>query len=219
MTQQNRNPPPPPSLLATVVVTKPPSVHQTSEKEEQTNETTTGPSGANEEMSDGGSPRVIVYGYDGLPMQLVAPPSPDYVSGPEHPPSPDYVPGLEHPPSHAEPLPADASPVALSPGYVADSNPEEDPKEDHADYPADGRDDNDEPFDDDDDDTDDEDEEPFEEEDDDEEEEHLAPTNFVIAPTVDYVPFSEETEPFKMDESAATPPSPPTHRTTARISI
>ncbi|GJW58316.1 reverse transcriptase domain-containing protein [Tanacetum coccineum] len=158
-------------------------------------------SGANEELSDGGSPRVIVYGYDGLPMQPVAPPSPDYVPGPEHPPSPDYVPGPEHPPSPAE------------------EDPEEDPEEDHADYPADGRDDDDEPFDDDDDDTDDEDEEPFEDEDDDEEEEHLAPADSVIAPTVDYVPSSEETEPFETDESAATPPSPPTHRTTARISI
>ncbi|GJX73411.1 hypothetical protein Tco_0312006 [Tanacetum coccineum] len=29
--------------------------------------------GADEELSDGGSPRVIVYGYDGLPMQPVAP--------------------------------------------------------------------------------------------------------------------------------------------------
>nr|GEW62241.1 hypothetical protein [Tanacetum cinerariifolium] len=41
--------------------------------------------GANEELSDGGSLRVIVYGYDGLPMQLVAPPSPDYIPGPEEP--------------------------------------------------------------------------------------------------------------------------------------
>ncbi|GJR60460.1 hypothetical protein Tco_1502622 [Tanacetum coccineum] len=110
--------------------------------------------GADEELSDGGSPRVIVYGYDGLLMQPVAPPSPDYVPGPEHPPSPDYVPGPEHPPSPAEPLPADASPVALSLGYVADSDPEEDPdedpEEDHADYPADGGDDDDEPSDDDD---------------------------------------------------------------------
>ncbi|GKB07288.1 hypothetical protein Tco_0835572, partial [Tanacetum coccineum] len=54
--------------------------------------------GADEEVSDGVPPRVIVYGYDGLPMQPVAPPSPDYVPGPEHPPSPDYVPGPEHPP-------------------------------------------------------------------------------------------------------------------------
>ncbi|GJV06067.1 putative RNA-directed DNA polymerase [Tanacetum coccineum] len=57
---------------------------------------------ADEEISDGGSPRVIVYGYDGLPIQPVAPPSPDYVPGPEHPPSPDYVPGPEHPPSPVE---------------------------------------------------------------------------------------------------------------------
>ncbi|GKF38999.1 hypothetical protein Tco_0119060, partial [Tanacetum coccineum] len=158
------------------------------------------------ELSDGGSPRVIVYGYDGLPMQPVAPPSPDYRPGPEHPPSPDFMPGPEHPPAPVEvsyvpepeypqylvssnaeapledqPLPADASPTALSPGYVADSDPmedlEEDLKEDHADYPADEGDDNDdEPFDDNDDDTDEEDEEPFEDEDDDEEEEeeHLA---------------------------------------------
>ncbi|GKF94850.1 hypothetical protein Tco_0284550 [Tanacetum coccineum] len=155
--------------------------------------------GADEELSDGGSPRVIVYGYDGLPMQPVAMPSPDYVPGPEHPPSPDYVPGPEYPPSPIEvpyvpepeypeylvpsdaeapledqPLPADALPTALLPGYVADfdpdKDPEEDPEEDHADYPTDGGDDDDEPFDDDDvdDDTDDEDEEPFEDEDDDE---------------------------------------------------
>ncbi|GKB89756.1 hypothetical protein Tco_0962028 [Tanacetum coccineum] len=44
-----------------------------------------------------------------------APPSLDYVPGPEHPPSPDYVP-------------------ALSSGYIANSDLEEDP----ADYPADG---------------------------------------------------------------------------------
>ncbi|GJZ65890.1 hypothetical protein Tco_0622586, partial [Tanacetum coccineum] len=41
---------------------------------------------SDEEVSDGGTPRVIIYGYDGLPMQPVAPPSPDYVPGPEHPP-------------------------------------------------------------------------------------------------------------------------------------
>ncbi|GJY24899.1 hypothetical protein Tco_0399625 [Tanacetum coccineum] len=44
--------------------------------------------GADEELSDGGSPRVIVYGYDGLPMQPVAPPSPDYIPGPEEPHTP-----------------------------------------------------------------------------------------------------------------------------------
>ncbi|GJW11039.1 hypothetical protein Tco_1576866 [Tanacetum coccineum] len=142
-------------------------------------------------------------------VEPIAPPSSDYVPGPEHPPSPDYVLGPEHPPLHAEvpyvpepkypeylvpsddeapwedqPLPTDASPIALSPGYVADSDSEEDSKEDteedHADYPTNRGGDNDEPSDDDDDDddTDDEDEDPFEDEDDDdEEEEHLAPAD------------------------------------------
>ncbi|GJX90968.1 hypothetical protein Tco_0344294 [Tanacetum coccineum] len=154
------------------------------------------------------------------------PPSPDYVPGPEHPSSPaevPYVPEPKYPeylvpsddeaPWEDQPLPADASPIALSPGYVADSDleedPEEDPEEDHADYPADGGDDDDEPSDDDDDDTNDEDEEPFEDEDDDEEEEHLAPADFVIAPTVDYVPSPEETEPGGCRELLALPPPPP----------
>ncbi|GKG28060.1 hypothetical protein Tco_0406387, partial [Tanacetum coccineum] len=44
--------------------------------------------GADEEISDGGSPRVIVYGYDGLSMQPVAPPSPDYIPGLEDPQTP-----------------------------------------------------------------------------------------------------------------------------------
>nr|GEW30717.1 hypothetical protein [Tanacetum cinerariifolium] len=96
-----------------------------------------------EDSVETGPSRVIVYGYDGLPIQPVAPPSPDYVPGPEHPPSPieiPYVPEPEYPkylaPSDDEatledqPLPADASPTAASPGYMTDSDPEEDPKED-----------------------------------------------------------------------------------------
>nr|GEW51085.1 hypothetical protein [Tanacetum cinerariifolium] len=137
-----------------------------------------------EESDETGSPRVIVYGYDGLPMQPVAPPFPDYVPGPEHPPSPDYVPSPKHPPSPVEPLPADASPIVASPGYVADFDPDEDPKEDpeddHADYPEDGGDG-------DDDDTDDEDEDPFEDEEDDKE---------------------EDTEALEADEPTPTPGSP-----------
>nr|GFD25003.1 hypothetical protein [Tanacetum cinerariifolium] len=64
-----------------------------------------------------------------------APPSPDYVSGPDHPPSPDYVPGPEYPeyvaplddeiPTEDQPLLTDASPIALSLGYVVDSDPED----------------------------------------------------------------------------------------------
>ncbi|GJW60943.1 hypothetical protein Tco_0110278 [Tanacetum coccineum] len=187
--------------------------------------------------------------YDGLSMQLVAPPSPDYVSGPEHSPSPDYVPCPEHPPSPIEvsyvhepeypeylvpsdveapledqPLPADASPTALSPGYVADSDPDEgpneDPEKDHADYPADGGDGDDDlsDDDDDDDDIDDEDEDPFEDEDDDEEKEHLALADSSDIPTVDPIPLVGDTEAFETDETAPTPvPSPRRH--TARMSV
>ncbi|GKD85123.1 hypothetical protein Tco_1356277 [Tanacetum coccineum] len=62
-------------------------------------------------------------------------------------------------PIEDQPLPADASPIALSLDYVPDSDleedPNEDPKEDHADYIGDGGDRDDEPSDDDDDDDDD----------------------------------------------------------------
>ncbi|GJT89863.1 hypothetical protein Tco_1078708 [Tanacetum coccineum] len=45
--------------------------------------------GANdEEVSEGGIPRVIVLGYDRLPLQPVAPPSLDYIPGPENPQTP-----------------------------------------------------------------------------------------------------------------------------------
>nr|GEZ81463.1 hypothetical protein [Tanacetum cinerariifolium] len=85
-----------------------------------------------------------------------------------------------------QPLPADASPIALSPSYVVDSDPEEDeedPKEDPANYPADrGDNDDDESSDDDDDDDDVEKEE--------EEEEHLALADPSVVSTNDPVPLS-----------------------------
>ncbi|GKA51034.1 hypothetical protein Tco_0744230, partial [Tanacetum coccineum] len=183
---------------------------------------------ADEELSDGGSHWVIVYGYDGLPIQPVAPPTPDYIPGPEDPQAhdPDYVSEPIYPeyisledkhvfPTEKQPLPLVDSPTALSLGYVTDSDPEEDSEEDseeeHADYPADGGDDDD---DDDDDDTDDADEEPFEEE-----EKHLSPADTSIVPIVDPVPSAGDTEALKADEPAPTLPSPPAHRTTARIPI
>nr|GEX04340.1 reverse transcriptase domain-containing protein [Tanacetum cinerariifolium] len=131
------------------------------------------------------------------------PPSLDYVSGPEHPPSPYYVPGPEEPEqaslSSDYPLPDDASPTALSLGYVAESDSEEDPEEDLADYLVDGGDDaDDESSDDDDDDDDDDDVE------EDEEEEHLASADSSIVPTIDHVLLAEDTEAFKTDESAPT---------------
>ncbi|GJX52182.1 hypothetical protein Tco_0280551 [Tanacetum coccineum] len=183
-----------------------------------------------EEPSDTGSPGVFVYAYDELPMHPVdpyveaslqapeqSPPSLDYVLGPEHPPSLDYVPGPEEPEqallSSDYPLPDGASPAALSPGYVANSDLKEDLEEDLADYPVDGGDnDDDESSDDDDDDDDDDD---VEEDEKDEEEEHLALVDSSVVPTVDPVSSAEDTEAFETDESAPThyastptPPSP-----------
>ncbi|GJT43026.1 hypothetical protein Tco_0951741 [Tanacetum coccineum] len=88
------------------------------------------------------------------PAEFEAPPSLDYVPGLEHPPSPDYVPGPKEP-EQDQPLPDNASPTTLSPGYIADSDPEADLEEDPANYLVDrGDDDDDESFNDDDDDED-----------------------------------------------------------------
>ncbi|GKF29026.1 hypothetical protein Tco_0095368, partial [Tanacetum coccineum] len=94
-------------------------------------------------------------------------------------------------PMEDQPLPANASPTSLSPGYIADSDPEEDeedPKEDHADHPADGGDNDDNESSDDDDDDDDDVEK--DEEDEEEEEEYLAPADPSAVPTDDHVPSS-----------------------------
>ncbi|GKG16563.1 hypothetical protein Tco_0361520, partial [Tanacetum coccineum] len=133
---------------------------------------------------------------------------------------PEYLaPSDEEVPIEDQPYVVADSPIALSPGYVADLDPEEDPVEDSedspVDYPADGGDSDDDDSSDD----DEEEEEASEEEEAEEEEEHLALADSVVAPVVDHVPSSEETEPFGTDESAATPPSPPACHTTARISI
>nr|GEW22642.1 putative reverse transcriptase domain-containing protein [Tanacetum cinerariifolium] len=164
-------------------------------------------------------------------MLSVAPPSLDYVLEPKHPPSPDYVPGPEHPPLPVyipkpeclkylvpfkdeapiedQPLRDDASPIALSPGYVADFDLEEDPGKDHADYPANGKDGDDGPSNNGDDDDDDKDEEASEDEDDDEEEEeNLTPADSFVVPVVDLIPLVGDIEAFETDESAPIPPSP-----------
>ncbi|GJU20919.1 hypothetical protein Tco_1154261 [Tanacetum coccineum] len=100
-----------------------------------------------EEVSEGGIPQVIVLGYDGLPIRPVAPPSPDYIPGPEDPQTPpvpqdedkretmfvqahdpDYVPEPIYPeyipledehefPAEEQPLPPVDSPTAESPGH------------------------------------------------------------------------------------------------------
>ncbi|GJY79485.1 hypothetical protein Tco_0485286, partial [Tanacetum coccineum] len=86
-------------------------------------------------------------------------------------------------------LPADASPIALSPGYIADSDPEEDEEdseEDPADYPTDGGDNDDNESSDDDNDDDD----VEKDEEDKEEEEHLALADPSAVPTDDPIPSS-----------------------------
>ncbi|GJS46549.1 reverse transcriptase domain-containing protein [Tanacetum coccineum] len=193
-------------------------------------------------MSEIGSP-----GVDGLPVMpedpyayvvaaFQAPKSPDYVPGPEYPPSPDFVPEPVYPefmpledevlPTEELPLPAALSPTADSPGYVPESNPEEDLEEDDdedleedpADYPADGGDDGD---DDDESSDDNEDEDVDIEGDEEEEEEHPAPADStaVALPVVDQAPSAEETKPFEIDESAATPPPHPAYRVARLLAI
>ncbi|GKA39542.1 hypothetical protein Tco_0732093 [Tanacetum coccineum] len=153
--------------------------------------------GANdEEVSEEGIPRVIVYGYDGLPIQPVAPPSPDYIQGLEDPQTP-LVPQDEDEPEE-QPLPLVDSPTAESPGYITESDPEEDPDEyeddetedGSVDYPMDGGDDGD-----------DDDGDSSEDDDDDEDEEeegHLAlADSTIVVPTDEPVSPPEGTEPWK----------------------
>ncbi|GKF13205.1 hypothetical protein Tco_0054667, partial [Tanacetum coccineum] len=120
------------------------------------------------EVSEGGIPRVIVYGYDGLPIPPVASPSPDHIPGPEDPQTPpvpqdkderepmfvqahdhDFMPEPVYPefipledehvfPAEEQPLPPVDLPTAESPGYVTKSDPEEDPEECEDDKTEDG---------------------------------------------------------------------------------
>ncbi|GJX17750.1 hypothetical protein Tco_0218582 [Tanacetum coccineum] len=155
--------------------------------------------GADEEISDGGSPRFIVYGYDGLPMHPAH--DPDYVLEPMYP---EYI-QLEDEhvfPAEEQPLPPVDSPTTESPGYVTESDPEEDPEEYEddetedgpVDYPMDGGDDGDD--DEGDSSRDDAYDEDEDKEDDEEEEEHPAPADSaVVVPTVEPVSPPEGTEP------------------------
>nr|GFC14774.1 hypothetical protein [Tanacetum cinerariifolium] len=160
---------------------------------------------------------VIVNGYFGMPIdpldpyaQLVmeVPPSPNYIPGPEAPPSPDYILGPEYPeylppaddvfPDEEQPLPVAVSPTVESPGYITDSEPEMDPKEEDVD------DENDDLSEDDADDEDNKESSDSEEE----EEDHLALN--VPAPalhsSISAFEDSDQTEPFEEGETTATPP-------------
>ncbi|GJT83869.1 hypothetical protein Tco_1058211 [Tanacetum coccineum] len=195
-----------------------------------------------EGLSDIGSPRADDHEYLEMPWMpedpyveaaLQAPPSPDYMPGPEEPEqapsSPDYVLGPEHVDDEIvaedQPYAEDTSPTAQSPDYVPESDPEadpeedgdEDPEEDPVDYLADGGDN----VDDEEGSSEDDDDDDMDIEADDEEEEHLTPADSVVValPATDQAPSAKETEPFETDESAATPPPHPAYRVTAMISI
>ncbi|GJW27215.1 hypothetical protein Tco_0041026, partial [Tanacetum coccineum] len=182
-----------------------------------------------------GPPVMLEDPYEYVVATFQAPPSPDYMSGPEYPPSLDFVPELVYPefmppedevlPAEEQPLPVAVSLTADSPSYVPESDPEEDPEEDDdedpeedpVDYPANGGDDGN-----------DEDESSDDDKDDDvdieghkEDEEHPTPADSIVValPAVDHAPSAEETEPFETDESQATPPPYLAYRVTARISI
>ncbi|GKF24188.1 hypothetical protein Tco_0076510 [Tanacetum coccineum] len=173
-----------------------------------------------EEISEGGILRVIVLGYDGLPIQPVAPPSPDYIPSledPQTPPVPrdedecepmfvqahdpnyvlepiypEYIPlEDEHEfPAEEHPLPPVDSPTTESPGYVTESDPEEDPEEYEDDETEDGR--VDYPIDG----GDDGDDDDGDSSGDDAEEEHLGQTDSTIVVPVDEPVFpSDGTEP------------------------
>nr|GEX67185.1 hypothetical protein [Tanacetum cinerariifolium] len=136
----------------------------------------------------------------------------DYVSEPKYP---KYL-DLSDEEVLVKDLPYDAvdSPIALSLGYIANLDPEDESEDGPTDYSADGGDDDDDSL------GDDADEEEASEEDKEEGEEHLAlaDSTAVASPIVDHVPSAEEIDPFETDESAVTPP-PPAYRTTARMSI
>ncbi|GJY10431.1 hypothetical protein Tco_0378616 [Tanacetum coccineum] len=181
--------------------------------------------GADEEISDGCSLRVIVLGYHRLPIQPVAPPSPDYIPDSEEPQTPPVPQDEdEREPMFIQPHDLDYVPEPIYPEYIPleDEHEFPDPKEDPdeyednetkdglVDYPMDkGEDGDDDDGDSSRDDADDEDEEDEEEE---EEEEHLAPADStVVSPTVELVSPPEGTKP------VIPPPSTDITTTGARI--
>ncbi|GKE51183.1 hypothetical protein Tco_1486339, partial [Tanacetum coccineum] len=148
-------------------------------------------------------------------MHPVAPPSPDYIPGPEDPQTPP-VPQDEDErepmfdehefPTKEQPLPPVDSPTAESPGYVTESDPEEDPEEYEddetedgpVDYPMDEGDDGD----DDNDDSSGDEDDGEDEDDEDEEEERLD-----LADSAIVVPTDEPGSPPKGTELVIPPPS------------
>nr|GEU30078.1 hypothetical protein [Tanacetum cinerariifolium] len=146
-------------------------------------------------------------------LMFIEPHDPDYVPEPMYP---EYI-LLEY--EHVflakeQPLPLVDSPIAKSPGYVAESNPEEDPEEDEDDESEDGlvdylMDEGDDRDDDHSDSSGD-----YTDDEDEDEEEHFALTDAaVIVPTVEPVSSPEGTKP------VIPPPSTDITTTRARITV
>nr|GEW42021.1 hypothetical protein [Tanacetum cinerariifolium] len=123
------------------------------------------PQGADEELSDRGSLRVIVYGYDRIPTRPVAPPSPY------------YIPGLEEP--QTPPVPQDEDEQDGPVDYLMDKG--DDGDDDDGDSSGD--------------DADDEEEDEEDEEEEEEEEHLAPADSAIVIPTVELVSLPEGTEP------------------------
>nr|GEZ05961.1 hypothetical protein [Tanacetum cinerariifolium] len=174
--------------------------------------------GADGELSDEGSPRVIVYGYDGLPMMPVALPSSDYIPDPEEPQTPP-APQDEHELMFIQPHDPNFIPEPIYPEYIlledehilpAEEQPlsHDEAEDGPVDYPMDGGDDGD--------DEGDGDSSGYgtDEDADEEEEEHLAPADSAMVISInELVAPPEETKP------TIPPPSTDTTTIGSRITI
>ncbi|GJS64904.1 hypothetical protein Tco_0679468 [Tanacetum coccineum] len=183
-------------------------------------------------MSSASSAVIYTYVYtDSEPRRPVAPPSSDYIPGPEEPQTPPLLQDEdERKPIFIQPHDPNYVPEPMYPEYIPledehvfpaeeqplPPNPEEykddETKDGLVDYPIDGGEDGDD--DDDDSSGDDADDEDEEEEDEEEVEDHLAPADSaVVVPTVELVSPPEGTEP------VTPPPSTDITTTGARITV
>ncbi|GKD95184.1 hypothetical protein Tco_1375021 [Tanacetum coccineum] len=179
-------------------------------------------------------------------MQPVAPPSPDYIPGPEEPQTlpvpqdederepvfiqsydPDYVPEPMYPkyipledehvfPAEEQPLPPVVSPTAESPGYVTESDPEDYKDDETEDGPVDYPMDGGEDGDDDDGDSSGDD---ANDEDEDEQDEEVVEEHLDPADSAVVVPTIELVSPPEGKEPVTPPPSTDITTTRARITV
>nr|GEU92492.1 putative reverse transcriptase domain-containing protein [Tanacetum cinerariifolium] len=142
-----------------------------------------------------------------------APPSPDYMQGPEYPLTLEFVPKPVYPEfmlaeddillAEEEPFPVAASPTTKLPGDDKDESSDDDEDDDNdieGDEEEDESSDDDEDYD-------------IDIEGHEEEDEYLAlaDSTIVALPIVDHAPSAKETESFETEESAATPPPHPAY--------